>query len=248
MLITPIKTHKITVKDKNLFKILDTYLPLLKENLVIAITSKIVAICQGRVADPQKYSRDELAAQEADYYLPRSRHGFMLTIKNNTFIASAGIDESNANGLFILWPTNPQKTANEIRQYFRKKYHLKNIGVIITDSHLTPLRSGTTGVCIAHSGFAALRDYIGSQDLFGRAFKVQRANLADALATAAVLVTGEGNEQTPLTVIKDIPFIKFQPRNPTKKELGILRIGMDEDLYAPLLKSVKWKRRKSNKI
>lgn len=245
MITKPIKTHKITTKDKNLFKILDDYLPSLKEGAVVAITSKIVAICQGRVADPQKCSRDELAAREADYYLPRSRHGFMLTIKNNTFIASAGIDESNANGLFILWPTNPQKTANEIRQHLKKKYHLKNIGVIITDSHLTPLRSGTTGVCLAHSGFAALHNYVGGKDLFGRTFKVQQANLADALAAAAVLVMGEGKEQTPLAVIEDISFVKFQLRDPTKKELNTLRIKMNEDLFAPLLKSVKWRKGKS---
>ncbi len=53
---------------------------------------------------------------------------------------------------------------------------------------------------------------------------------------------GEGNEQTPLAVIKNIPFVQFQDRNPTEEELDELKISLDDDLYAPLLKAVKWKK------
>jgi len=64
----------------------------------------------------------------------------------------------------------------------------------------------------------------------------------DGLAAAAVLVMGESNEQTPLAVIEDMPFVKFQARDPSKKELEELKITIQEDLYAPLLKAVKWKK------
>jgi F420-0:gamma-glutamyl ligase len=37
-----------------------------------------------------------------------------------------------------------------------------------------------------------------------------KVNVADALAAAAVLVMGEGSEQTPLVVIGDVPFVTFQ--------------------------------------
>lgn len=68
------------------------------------------------------------------------------------------------------------------------------------------------------------------------------AAIADALGTAAVLVMGEGAEQTPLAVIEDIPFVKFQNRNPKKTELQKLQMPLEDDLYAPLLQAVKWKK------
>ena len=81
------------------------------------------------------------------------------------------------------------------------------------------VKMGTTGAAIAHSGFAALNNYIGKPDIFGRKFKVQKANISDALAVSGVLIMGEGSEQTPLAVVEDVPFVKFQNRNPSKKEL-----------------------------
>ena len=43
-----LKTHKIKAGD-NLHALLDKYLPELEENSVVAIASKIVGICEGRV-------------------------------------------------------------------------------------------------------------------------------------------------------------------------------------------------------
>ena len=97
-------------------------------------------------------------------------------------------------------------------------------------------------MAIVYSGFSALKNYIGKPDIFGRKFEMQKANIADALAASAVLLMGEGSEQTPLAIIEDVPFVKFQEKDPSKKELRDLRINMDDDLYGPLLKSVKWKR------
>jgi F420-0:gamma-glutamyl ligase len=49
MHIQAINTHKITTADRDLFAILEAYIPGLDEGAIVAITSKIVAICQGRV-------------------------------------------------------------------------------------------------------------------------------------------------------------------------------------------------------
>jgi len=245
MLIKTVKTRKIIPeKDRDLFSILKRYLPKLKENSIVVVTSKVVAICQGRIADPKEITRDELAEKEADWYLPRSlnKYHFMLTIKRNTMIASAGIDESNGAGYYILWPKDPQKSANKIRAFLKKKFGLKNLGVIITDSKLTPLRWGVTGVAIAHSGFLALNDYRKKPDIFGRKLKVTQANVAEGLAVASVLAMGEGKEQTPITVIEDVPFVKFQKRNPSQKELKALQISLKEDVYGSMLTSVSWKK------
>lgn len=232
-----------------MFKVLDKYLKPVKERSILAITSKIVSICEGRVVKLGKAKKEDLIEQEAEYFLPpeESKYNITLTIKNNLLIPSAGIDESNAAGHLILWPKNPQDTANKVRRYLKKRFSLKRVGVIITDSKTTPLRWGASGAAIVYSGFSPLNNYIGKRDLFGRKFKVQKANIADALATSAVLVMGEGSEQTPLAVIEDVPIVRFKDKNPSKRELDNLNINISEDLYGPLLKSVKWKKGKAKK-
>jgi F420-0:gamma-glutamyl ligase len=69
-----------------------------------------------------------------------------------------------------------------------------------------------------------------------------KANVPDALAAAAVLLMGEANEQTPLAIISDIPFVRFQQREPSDNELAALFIETEDDLYAPLLQAVPWQR------
>lgn len=244
MQVTPYKTKKIQPGD-DIYNILDEYLPHLREQSVVAIASKIVGICEGRVvgkiSDEQK---DELAKKEADFYLPRAynQYGFMITINRDVMVASAGIDESNGNGNYVLWPKDPQKSVNKIREYLTKMFHISHIGVIMTDSKLTPLRWGVTGVAIAHSGFEAIYSYIGKPDIFGRNLHAEKSNIADALAVAAVVEMGEGDEQQPLAVITDAKFVKFQQRNPTVDELENIKISLEDDVYASLLTSVKWEK------
>lgn len=248
MLITPTKTHKITSEDTNLFELLDKYVHDVQEKSILAITSKIVAITEGRSIPVQDSDKDELIEQESQFYLPRNTNPYnvSLTITRNTLVASAGIDESNADGNYILWPKDPQKTANEVRSHLSKRFELKNIGVIITDSKTTPMRWGVTAIAIAYSGFDPLKDYIGKQDLFGRKFEFEKLNIADCLASAASVVMGEGAEQTPMAIISDMPFVQFTQKNPTAKELKALKITMEEDIYGPFLKNVDWEKGKAS--
>jgi F420-0:gamma-glutamyl ligase len=53
---------------------------------------------------------------------------------------------------------------------------------------------------------------------------------------------GEGDEQQPLAIIEDVPFVKFQSRNPTKKELSGIKISLGDDVFSSLLTSVKWEK------
>ncbi len=248
MKITAIKTSKIIPgKDRDLFAILDKYLPSkIEEGSVIVVTSKIVAICEGRFVPIEGSDKDELVKQEADLYLPKeeNQYNLYLTIKNSILAVAAGIDESNTDGHFVLWPKNPQESANKIREYLTHKYKLKKLGVIITDSKTTPLRTGITVLSIAHSGFLAINDFVGVPDIFGRKLKMTKIPVADGLAGAAGLLMGEGGEQTPLAVITDVPFVEFQDRNPTDQELAEIAIDMDIDVYAPLLKGVNWRKGK----
>jgi dihydrofolate synthase / folylpolyglutamate synthase len=244
MLVTPVRTDRIKVGTR-LDRILERYLPPLTERSIVVITSKIVSLAERRVVKIGTVDKRELVKREAEYYIENEgKYGMMLTIKQGILIPMAGIDESNGAGHYILWPKNAQATANRVRRSLARRLRVRALGVIITDSKTTPLRWGTTGVAIAHSGFAALKSYIGRPDLFGRALTVTKSNLVDGLAAAAVAVMGEGDERTPLAVIEDLPFIQFQRRDPTPRELRGLRISLEDDLYAPVLKTAAWKKGK----
>jgi putative folate metabolism gamma-glutamate ligase len=241
MNISVVKTEKITSDKILLTGILDGVISTFDERSILVVTSKIVSLTEGRVVKIGEKTKKELIIGEADYFLPaEKKYDITLTIKNNILIPSSGIDESNGNGYYILWPKNPQQTANTLRCYLCNRFHIRYAGIIITDSKTTPLRWGTTGVSIAHSGFKALNNYIDTPDIFGRKLKYTKASVVDGLAATAVVAMGEGNEQTPVAVISDVPFVRFQDRNPTKKELEDLKIDIHDDLYASLLTSVKW--------
>ena len=243
MTIHPIKTERIPIGRQNLFRLLDGYVAALEEQTVLVITSKLVAICQGRFVRCNAADKQALIESEADSFLPpdSNRHHVTLTITSRRLIPSAGIDESNADGHYILWPSDPQGAANAIRSYLRDRVSRRQVGVIITDSTTAPLRCGVTGMALAHSGFLALNDYVGAKDVFCRPLRMTKANVADALAAAAVLVMGEGNERTPLALITELPFVTFQNRDPSEAELEALRIKPEDDLYAPLLQGVSWR-------
>lgn len=225
-----------------MYAIFDEFLPNIKEGSVLTITSKIIAICQGRIVSKDKISKIDLIKEEADLYIDptQAKYNLVITIKDNFMAASAGIDESNGNGLYILWPKDLQKTANEIREYLKNKYNLKNFGVIITDSKTTPLKKGTTGYAIAHSGFNSLKNYIDQPDIFGTPMHVTKANIMDGLASAGVLVMGEGSEQTPMAILEDLSFVEFCDDNPKQAELDDLNIKLEDDLYYPILKNAGW--------
>lgn len=244
MKVTAIKTHKITAEDKDILKVLDKYLEDLKENSVVAITSKIMAICEGSMIKINETDKEKLIASESQKLISakKNKYNITLTIKDNLLMPGAGIDESNGNGYFILLPKDPQKSANQIREFLKTKFKVSCIGVIITDSRSTPLRWGVTGFAIAFCGFKALKDYVGSEDLFGRKFLYEKLNISDSLASTAVLTMGEGSEQTPIAVIEDVPFLEYQDRSPTQKELDQLKIDFKDDIYESLLANAPWEK------
>lgn len=246
MNIKVIKTRKFLPPKDDLWEILRESIPELRENSVVAVTSKIASIGEGRCVSADKVSgKDELAKRQADYYLLKDENeGHRLhTITNGILVGSAGIDESNSNGYYILWPKNPDKSAKEIWKFLRKTYSIQNLGVILTDSNAVPLKRGIVGNAISFYGFVHIKNYVGKKDLFGRKFKYTRTNIPDSIAAFAVYLMGEGNEQTPIVIFEDLPFIKFVKRAPHfRKRFTSWRVPMDEDLFRPFLKGVPWKK------
>ncbi len=244
MLIKAIRTRAFLPPKDDLFSIIkEAFLNLkLKEESIIVVTSKVVSIWQGGCIPKKEINnKDDLIAKEADFYLERKYvpgERVMLTLKNNILSPTAGIDESNGNEYFILWPKNPFKAAKDISTFIKKEYNLKHFGVIITDSRCVPLRRGTLGFALSYTGFYPLKNYRGKKDIFGKEYKVSQLNLVDSLASASVLVMGEGNEQTPIAIIEDIDFIDFKKTNNLNDDP--LYVDKEEDFYSPLLKGVKW--------
>jgi dihydrofolate synthase / folylpolyglutamate synthase len=234
MFITTIKTHKIQPRE-SIFDILNTYITELSENSIIAIASKIISTSENRLLNKDKI-KNKLAIihKESDYCFasPKKQKNFYLTLKNHRLIPNAGIDESNCKNFYLLLPQKPQLTAKKIWEYLQKKHHIKNLGIIITDSNITPIRAGVTGITIGWCGFKPIYSYIGKKDVFGRILKVTQVNLLDSLATTATLTMGEGEEQTPIAIISQPPSnVVFQNRAPTKKEEKETYIAPAKDLF-----------------
>lgn len=246
MKITPVKTSVLAPRQ-DLFRFLDRHLRRFPERSILAVTSKIVALSEGRVAPVEGTDKDALIRKEAEYFLPRgrSRYNVMLTIKDGILAPAAGIDESNGNGFYILWPKNSVRSANAVRAYLKKRFKVKEAGVIVTDSRTTPLRIGTTGVALAISGFEGVNDHIGRPDIFGRAMTMTKVNVMDALSSAAVVAMGETDERMPLALIEEVPFVKFTRQGQTSRGQRGLIMNKRDDLYMPLLKSAKWRNGKS---
>ncbi len=244
MRVRVIKTEKVTDKNNGLINFVDKYIKKLEEKSVVVITSKIISILEGRIMRKEGIPKAELIANESDRYLIYSNeychHDFTLSVKDNLLIPNAGIDESNAFEHYILWPNDPYQTAKILWKYWRNKFKIKKLGVIITDSKTTPLRWGTTGVSIGYCGFEGLNNYIGKKDIFKKKMSVTKANIADGLAAAAVVAMGEGKEQTPIAIITEFEKIKFKKTATSKKERKKFSISMEEDIYSPLLLGVKW--------
>lgn len=234
MIVTALKTEKVSPRSTTLVALLDRSLKKFPDRSVLVITSKVVALCEGRVL-PHGTITETSLKQEADYYLPKekSRYGIPLTIRDSAFIARAGMDASNTGGYYSLLPKNSYATAKRIRSYLIKRFVIRDVGVIIVDSHSTPLRRGVTGVAIGWSGIETLKNYEQVKDIFGHTFTTHQ-NQVDALATAASLTMGEGNEQTPLCLITDIPFVTFRASSPTHRELAYFKPSFKDDLFAPL--------------
>lgn len=238
MIVTPVKTRTVKVSD-DLNSLLDEYLPAIPKPAIVAVSSKVVALCEGAVVPVAGTDRRELIKKEADYLLSPTDnpYGFGITIKDHALVAAAGIDSAGLD--FVLWPRDPQATANNLRRHLTKTFGLA-VGVIITDSHHQPMRRGTSGFAVAHSGFAALQSYIGTPDAFGDPIYFKTSSILEGLAAAAVVTMGDGGEHTPISVITDIPFVEFQARNPTAAELKILNVTPENDLFAEFYKRVPW--------
>ncbi|MEM3383169.1 MAG: coenzyme F420-0:L-glutamate ligase [Nitrososphaerales archaeon] len=186
---------------------------------VLVISSKFVAMSEGRIVKlsdviPSPEAEDlaskihvpsklaELILREADLVFA-GLPGFALTIKDGVFTPNAGIDRSNVQeGWAILYPREPFKKAEMLRRRILLETG-KKVGIIITDSRLLPLRSGTTGIAIGVAGFDPVKDERGRKDLFNNILRVTLRAIADDISAGAQLLMGEADEGTPIVIVRN---------------------------------------------
>ncbi len=228
MEIIPIKTELFKLGD-DLNKFLFTHLPSLNNGDILCLSSKIAGLAEGRVFD--KKDKLKLIKEESSYYTKTALCYF--TVRQGLVCANAGIDESNAFDKIILLPKNPYKTADILRRTLIKHYKIKNLGVILTDSFILPLRSGVINIAVAYSGFYGVENLVNKKDLCKRPLKMTLINIADALATAAGFCMGECANQTPIALVRGAK-VKFTSKSRAKEMLYPFK----QDFYYPFFKKI----------
>lgn len=210
----------------------------------MAISSKVISICEGNTKPTSSITHQELVSRLSDKTLEsarRSANDMVLTQVGTILVESAGVDVSNANGYYVLLPRNPYKSAKTVWSYLRKRDGIKRLGVVITDSHSVPRRKGAEGFALASYGFKAAHEYKAGKDIFGTSVPILASDVADSLAASAVLVMGEGNECTPIATITGLTNIDFFKKTlPLSSASKYSWVNPNLDVYAPLLDSELW--------
>lgn len=230
MKLIPIKTKILNPPQDDLFGAFLESVVDIKEGDIISISSKVVAIDEGRCVKITKAVKEELVKKEADFIVPRPYWNTPLTVTKHAFLGASGIDESNGAGYYILLPKDPFASAMRLRALLCKQFGLTNLGVIITDSHSTPFRYGAVGVALGWCGFSPIEDHRGRPDLFGREIQYERSNLVDGLAAAATVVAGEVDECIPVVIIRDVPRVIYKDGD-TKDDI---LVPYEEDTFRVL--------------
>ncbi len=229
MEVLAIKTPIFKVNE-SLFDFIKSHLPIFSEGDILVITSKLVALSEGgvvKIAEKEKIIHSEaLKVLETPWAL--------LALTERGWEINAGVDESNAEENLILMPQDPFLSAETLRSHLKEYFGLNNVGVIISDTKSIPLRVGTIGRMVGCAGFEPIKSYIDKEDLFGRKSRVTVSNLADSLSASAVLMMGEGNEQTPMVLIKNAP-VTFINRALNDKEKQ-MQIPPEQDIFSYIYK------------
>jgi len=230
MKLTAIKT-RIFNEGENLPLFIKTHLPKVNDGSVLVVSSKIAALAERRTLPPVTEKEFEKIIKKESSFACKTALCY-FTIKDGMVMTNAGVDRSNASGgKIILLPKDNYKTAAKLRAELKKIYKIKNLGVIITDSMILPLRAGVIGAAVGYSGFNGVKNYIGKKDIFGRKLRTTITDVADSLSAAAALLMGEADEKTPLCLIENAPVVFV-----SKDKKNEIKYPLRNDLYYPFLK------------
>ncbi len=213
ILVDSLKTNNISLQNGDVLVIAQKIVSKCENRLVNLTTVKpgkrAINLAKATQKDPRFI---ELVLKESSRVM-RKRPGTIIVEHKLGFVcANAGIDHSNVDGPWgsaddwvLLLPENPDRSAEQIRHFFKENTGL-DIGILIIDSHGRAWRTGTVGTCIGMSGVPGLVDLRGRQDLFGFRLKITQVGAADELAAAASLVMGQASEGNPVVHVRGFPY------------------------------------------
>lgn len=227
--IIPIKTCILYPPKDDILRLFDTQDLRLNNGDVLCIATKCLSIAQGRCVRIGSIDKQALIDKESDNKFISQSH---LTVKDGTIIPYSGIDESNGNGYYILWPQDVISLLQYLHNTLCERFDIASLGMISVDSTISPLRRGTVGVAQGTFGFQPIKECIGQNDIFGRPLQMTSVNIADTLATIACYSMGESNEQCPLVIIRGCKNIIFTTDITASRKINI---QPDEDFYTTIL-------------
>jgi len=210
----------LEIQDNDILGVAETPLGT-TEGQVVKLSNVIVSDQARELAEKYELVPEvaELVLNEADEILGGIPH-VVLTIKNNTLMANAGVDKSNVPpGHASLLPVNPRESAERIRMHAKTRLG-KTIGVLVIDSRTQPLRLGNVGMALGNAGFRPVADDRGRTDLFGNLMRITRRAIADNLASACTAVMGESDESIPAALVRDAP-VEFVDQSFDSSEMWI---------------------------
>ncbi|AKB53138.1 MULTISPECIES: coenzyme F420-0:L-glutamate ligase [Methanosarcina] len=194
----------------------------LQDRDIVIVASTVVAKAEGEIFRLEDITPGKIALEMASRngkdarfiqaVLSRSREvlvekPFMLvtTLAGHTCV-NAGVDESNIEDGFLLYPpVNPDASASRLGQEL-EKLSGKKLSVIVTDTNGRAFKIGQTGAAIGIYKIKPVKHWIGEKDLFGKVLEVTEEAVADELAGAANLLMGEGAGGTPVVVIRGFDY------------------------------------------
>ncbi len=170
---------------------------LLRDGVVVVVTSKIVSLAAGLLVSGE---RSALVAAHTDRVVARRGATTIVRTRQGLVLAAAGLDTSNLPaGRVLALPSDPDADAVALRRSLRRLSGA-NVAVVITDTAGRPWRLGQTDVAIGVAGLEPLHDLAGQPDTYGNALSVTAPAVADAVAAAADLVKGKLN-RIPVCVV-----------------------------------------------
>ncbi len=217
-----------------------------QEGDILVIASKIISKAENRYADlrqiiPSAHAEElaeitrkdprlvELVLQQSIDISRTAPHVLLVRHQLGFVSANAGIDASNVGAdepdIVLLLPQDPNQSAHALWQTLSQALGVR-LGVIISDTHGRPFRHGNIGVALGSAGLPALIDQRGEQDLFGYELKATITPLADELASAAGLITGQADEGQPVVLVRGVHWEASQ------QTAQVLIRTPEQDLYA----------------
>ena len=218
------------LRDGDIILIAETLISKAEGNIIklddIVPSDKAVEIAEICKKDPKLV---EVILQNSTEIVEVGPNFIVTETKQGFVCANAAIDESNVeDGLATPVPENPDKSANEIREFLESEFE-KDLAVIITDTQGRAFRIGAIGTAIGCSGINPLWVRVGEKDLYGRELETTEIATADELASAASLIMGQADEGLPVVIISG--FSAFNHLRKTDSDIRPLLRPKEFDVF-----------------